>query len=85
MRLQVAGCCSYILLASKSLRLKQGTGANKSPRLSRSGELFLSLTKQNYLKLIVFAKLIFDAVELIDCSGFEFAAWSSDFFMSLFS
>lgn len=23
---------------------------NKSPRLSRSGELFLSLTKQNYLK-----------------------------------
>jgi hypothetical protein len=27
-----------------------GRGKNKSPRLSRSGELFLSLTKQNYLK-----------------------------------
>jgi hypothetical protein len=31
-------------------KLLLGMGENKSPRLSSSGELFLSLTKQNYLK-----------------------------------
>src|SRR4051812_29685309 len=63
---------------SKQGRDQSGPKRKSPPGVGRN--LFLSLTKQNYLKNVVFVLLTFEAGTSIDCAGFRFAASRSILF-----